>query len=97
MADESTNFDHDRSFWVSANSRLQRDPNVGEIDAAEQQANRRHQHIADERSHDLAEGSANDHAYSQVNDVPPIHEIAEFLGDRHLTPSMHRHCHWSIE
>src|SRR3546814_18440522 len=52
---------------------------IGEIDAAEQQADRWHQNVGDEGAADLAEGGTDDNADSHVEDAAPPGELLEFF------------------
>ena len=60
-------------------SRAQHQEQVREVDAAEQLADGRHQHVAHERAHDLAEGAADDHADGQIEDVAAQRELLELF------------------
>src|SRR3546814_552048 len=52
---------------------------IGEIDAAEQQADRWHQNVGDEGADDLAEGGTDDNADSHVEDAAPHGEFLELF------------------
>src|SRR5262245_51404457 len=60
-------------FMVTASYPLpgtpQRDLDVGEIHSAQQQADRRHDHILDQRAYDGAEGAADDDADGHVHHI----------------------------
>ena len=56
---------------------------AAEIESAQQRAHHRHHHVLDQRAHDPAEGSADDHAHRQVHDVALDREFAEFLSHAH--------------
>src|SRR6185503_8375861 len=57
----------------------ERDEHVREVDAAEQEPDRRHQDVFYERVDDLAEGGADDHADGEVDDVAPHRELFELF------------------
>src|SRR5207302_4223948 len=58
---------------------LQREKEVGEIDAAQQDAVRRHDDVVHERVHDGRERAADDHADREVEGVPAGDELPEVL------------------
>ena len=55
------------------------DEQVGEVDAAEQETDRGHDDVVDERRHDGAEARADDDADREVDDVAPHDEGLELL------------------
>ena len=57
----------------------------GEVDAAEHHADRRHQHVLDQRLHDGAEGAADDDADGHVDDVALDGEFFELSQDFHAS------------
>ena len=60
---------------------------VREVDVSEQEPDRRHDDVIDERLHDRAERSADDDADSHVHDAALDGELAEFLEhSHHSTP-----------
>ena len=52
---------------------------AGEIDVAQQHAERRHQHAFDECVDDLTEGRPDDHRDREVDDVAAGDEVAKLL------------------
>ncbi|EEF26732.1 conserved hypothetical protein [Ricinus communis] len=56
---------------------------LGEVQAAGQQADGRHDHLVDQALDDAVEGRADDHADGQVDDVAAGDELAKFLDDAH--------------
>ena len=70
------------AFCASARlaySAVQRDVKVLEVDAADDETDRRHHDVGDERGHDLAEGRADDHADGEIQDVAASRKLPEFL------------------
>jgi len=61
----------------------QADEQAREIHLAEQQADRRHDDIADERRNDLAECRADDDADRQIDNIAACGEITKFLEEVH--------------
>jgi hypothetical protein len=58
---------------------VEHDEQVGEIDARQDQADDRHEHIIDNRRHDGAESGTDHHADGEIDDIALEGEIAEFL------------------
>lgn len=56
---------------------------VREVEAGQQQADRRHDDLVDQALGDVVEGRADDHADRQVDDVAAGDELAEFRKVRH--------------
>lgn len=56
-----------------------REEDAGEVRDLGDGCDERREKILDERSHDRAERSADNHADSQVDDVPPKHKLFESL------------------
>ena len=54
---------------------VQDEEEAREIDPAEDQAERRHDHAFDQRRHDPAEGRADDHADGEIDHVAPRDEF----------------------
>src|SRR5581483_2323720 len=59
------------------------DSQVAEVEAADQHADERHDHVPDQRGDDLAEGAADDHADREVDDVALHREIPELADPAH--------------
>ena len=55
-----------------------------EVDLAEDEAERRHDHAFDQRRDDAAEGRADDDADGEIDHVAPRDELLEFLQHRLL-------------
>ena len=64
------------------------DEQAAEVHPAEQQAERRHDDVVDQRADDLAERRPQDHRHGQVEHVPAQHEGLELL--EHPDPSPDR-------
>ena len=73
-------------FFQGQTTRLpgQRDVVTGEVEAAQQLADDRHDQVADDRVDDLAERAADDHAHRQVDGVALDGEFPELLHHAHL-------------
>ena len=78
LVDELTVGDHRDALGLGFGQRhgdafgvVQDQEEAGEVDLAEDQAERRHDHAFDERGHDAAEGRADDHADGEIDDVAP--------------------------
>ena len=69
--------------WAAASEgyarAVQRDEQALEVEAPNNQPDRRHQHVVHERGDDLAERRAEDHADRQVEDTAARRELAKFL------------------
>src|SRR4029077_18574775 len=59
--------------------RVEVDEEVGEIHAAHDLANRRHDNVVDHGGDDFAEGHSNNHAHGEVHNVALEGELFEFL------------------
>lgn len=59
------------------------DEEIAEIDVPEQQADRRHHHVVDQRRRDLAERGPHDECDGKVDDVAAQGEFAELLDQVH--------------
>ena len=57
---------------------IEHEEQAREVDAAEQQTDRRHDDAFDQRGDDLAERGADDDADGQIDDVAPGDEVAKF-------------------
>src|SRR3954463_11107938 len=64
---------------VGSDRLRQRSKIIGEIEAAGDRADDRHDDIADQRGHDAAEGRADNNADRQVDDIALHRKFAEFL------------------
>ena len=63
---------------LDAGVALQHHEEIGEIHAAQRQADRRHHHVIDQRGDDAGEGRADDHTDRQVHDIAAHGEFLEF-------------------
>ncbi len=80
-------------FFASANVvgsdlRRQRDEVIGEIEAAGDRADERHDDVADQRVDDGAEGRADDHADGEIDDIAAQREFLEVV--EHGRPALPR-------
>ena len=79
------------AFFASSNigegSRGQVDEDIREVDAAQQQSDRRHDDVGDEGRDNLAEGGADDDADGHVHHVPAHGEFAK-LFEHSIAPSI---------
>src|SRR5262245_20606664 len=69
---------------VGGDGRRQPQEVVGEVEAARDGANGRHEQVADQGFDDLAEGRPNDDADGEIDHVAPQREFLEFLEHRSL-------------
>src|SRR5690606_8642655 len=68
---------------VCSSDLAQHDDQIGEIHPADDDAQRRHDHVLDEGGHDLAEGGADDDADGHVHDIAANREGLELAHEAH--------------
>jgi len=79
----------DRNRFGIADRDLQIKDPIAEINAADEQADGRHQDITDQRRHDLSEGCADNHADGQINDISAHDKGFKFF--KHWVPLVTRY------